>query len=92
MIESVKQVHMDEGGKIDKARGGVGGKSKQRRTFLEEMRKSGKREFLFSDLQRIASIINLPLGGFRDFLDYLRGEGDLMMGSNGSSTFYTLIS
>ncbi len=42
MIESVKQVHTDECGKIDKTRGGAGGKSKKRRTFLEAMRNTGK--------------------------------------------------
>lgn len=42
MIESVKQVHTDESGKIDKTRGGAGGKSKKRRIFLEAMINSGK--------------------------------------------------
>ncbi|KAL7547770.1 hypothetical protein ACHAWF_014508, partial [Thalassiosira exigua] len=39
MIESVRQVHTDGGGNIDKSRGGAGGKSKQHRNFVEAMRK-----------------------------------------------------
>lgn len=65
MIESVKQVHMDEGGTIDKTRGGAGGKSKKRRAFLEAMRTSGQSEFVYSDLQRFADRVNMPVGGFR---------------------------
>lgn len=90
MIESVKQVHMDEGGKIDKARGGVGGKSKQRRSFLEAMHASGRREFELSDLQRIADRLNLPVGGFKDFVENLRESGDLQKRSNGSTMVYSL--
>ena len=38
MIESSRQVHTDEAGNLDKGRGGVGGKSKQKRLFIEAMR------------------------------------------------------
>ena len=90
MIESVKQVHMDEGGKIDKARGGAGGKSKQRRAFLDAMRSSGQNEFMFSDLQRVADRLSLPVGGFRDFVEDLRESGEIMKSNNGSSAVYKL--
>lgn len=64
MIESARQVHMDENGAIDKSRGGVMGKGKRRRLFLESLRKSGKFDFTKSELQGIAGALNLPLGGF----------------------------
>ena len=90
MIESVKQVHMDESGQVDKARGGVGGKSKQRRSFLQAMRDSGQHEFLYSDLQRIADRLNLPVGGFKDFVEDVRESGEIQRTYNGSTTIYKL--
>jgi DNA helicase MCM8 len=92
MIESVKQVHMDESGQVDKARGGVGGKSKQRRSFLQAMRDSGQHEFLYSDLQRIADRLNLPVGGFKDFVEDVRESGEIQRTYNGSTTIYKLYS
>ena len=62
MIDSVRQVHTDECGNLDKSRGGVGGKNKHRRAFLEVMRSSGKYKFEMSELQGIADKVNLPLG------------------------------
>ena len=56
---------MDEGGTIDKTRGGAGGVSKKRRAFLEAMRTSGQSEFVYSDLQCFADRVNMPVGGFR---------------------------
>ena len=90
VIESSKQVHMDERGVIDKARGGARGKSKQRRSFLDAMRKTGQHEFVYADLQRMADKLNLPVGGFRDFVEDLREAGEIMKSSNGSSAIYTL--
>ena len=92
MIESVKQVHTDEVGNIDKARGGAGGKSKQRRSFLEAMRNSGQAQFQYRDLQCIAERLSLPVGGFRDFIDNLREQGEIAKRSNDGLTIYTLLS
>eukprot|EP00984_Skeletonema_dohrnii_P019947 scaffold9638_cov112-Skeletonema_dohrnii-CCMP3373.AAC.1 len=90
MIESVKQVHMDESGRVDKARGGAGGKSKQRKAFLQAMRDSGQNEFLYSDLQRIADRLSLPVGGFKDFVEDIREAGEIQRTYNGSTTVYKL--
>ena len=89
MIESVKQVHTDECGNIDKARGGAGGKSKNRRDFLEAMRSSGRSEFELTDLQQIADRLNIGLGSFKDFVQGLRDNGEIMWKSSG---VYTLVS
>lgn len=78
LIESVKQVHTDETGKVDKSRGGAGGKSKQRRNFLEAMRSSGQTQFGKSDLQRIAFQLTLPVGGFNDFIENLKDQGEIL--------------
>lgn len=91
MIESVRQVHTDEVGNIDKSRGGAGGKSKQRRAFLEAMRTSGQAQFDYSDLQRIADRLNLPVGGFKDFLDNLWEQGDILKKSSDGHPVYTLV-
>jgi len=90
MIESVKQVHTDESGRVDKARGGAGGKSKQRKAFLQAMRDSGQHEFLYSDLQRIADRLSLPVGGFKDFVEDIREAGEIQRTYNGSTTIYKL--
>jgi DNA helicase MCM8 len=90
MIESVKQVHTDESGRVDKARGGAGGKSKQRKAFLQAMRDSGQHEFLYSDLQRIADRLNLPVDGFKDFVEDIREAGEIQRTYNGSTTIYKL--
>ena len=90
MIESVKQVHMDESGKVDKARGGAGGKSKQRKAFLQAMRDSGQHEFVYSDLQRIADRLSLPVGGFKDFVEDIREAGEIQRTYNGSTSIYKL--
>ena len=92
MIESVKQVHTDEGGNIDKTRGGAGGKSKQRRLFLEAMRKSGQTHFEMNDLKRIAGRLNLPLDpSVHDFVQNLREQGELMAKrTNDGKTVYTM--
>ena len=91
MIESVKQVHTDASGNIDKARGGAGGKSKQRRAFLEAMRTSGQAQFEYSDLQRIADRLQLPVGGFREFIDQLREQGELGRRFDDGNPVYTLL-
>ena len=90
MIESVRQVHMDETGRVDKARGGAGGKSKQRKAFLQAMRESGQYEFSYSDLQRIADRLSLPVGGFKDFVEDIREAGEIQRTYNGSTSVYKL--
>eukprot|EP00986_Skeletonema_menzelii_P008273 scaffold3437_cov145-Skeletonema_menzelii.AAC.5 len=90
MCHSVNQVHMDESGRVDKARGGAGGKSKQRKAFLQAMRDSGQHEFLYSDLQRIADRLSLPVGGFKDFVEDIREAGEIQRTYNGSTTIYKL--
>ena len=90
MIESVRQVHTDEGGIIDKTRGGAGGKSKQRRTFVEAMRSSGKSQFSSSDLQVLADRFNLPVSGFNEFVETLREQGDIAKKSFDGNAYYTL--
>ena len=91
MIESVRQVHTDGEGNIDKSRGGAGGKSKQRKAFLEAMRTSGQTQFEYSDLQRIADRLNLPVGGFQDFLDNLREQGEIAKRSSDGHPVYALL-
>lgn len=92
MIESTRQVHMDETGQMDKARGGVRGKSKQRRQFLEAMRKSNKSQFTFSDLQATAEMLQLPLDGFKDFIDNLKETGEILRKHDGEVAYYILTS
>ena len=91
MIESVRQVHTDEGGIIDKSRGGAGGKSKQRKMFLEAMRRSGKSHFSKSDLQGLADRLNLPIGGFEEFLESLRDHSEIAKKSMDGNYFFTLL-
>ncbi len=91
MIESVRQVHTDEGGIIDKSRGGVSGKSKQLKTFLDAMRTSGKSQFTKADLQALADRLNLPIGGFDEFVEILRNRGDIARKANDGSYFFTLL-
>lgn len=83
MQESMKQVHMDETGQIDKGRGGVRGKSKQNRLFLEAMSKSGRGRFTFIDLQAIAEKVQIDLNGFNDFVETLRSNGDILRTAEG---------
>lgn len=89
MLESAKQVLMDENGKIDKTRGGAGGRAKQTRNFLQALRDDSRSEFTKSDLQAIADRIGLPIGGFGDFLERL--ENDLLKRHNGDNYVYSLL-
>ena len=87
MVESTRQVLMDGAGQIDKARGGVRGKSKNRRLFLEAIRKSGI-DHDYSSLQTIAEKIKLPLEGFKDFVDNLKEYAELLRRHDGVSKYY----
>lgn len=91
MVESVRQVHTDEGGKIDKSRGGAGGKSKQRRAFLEACSTAGKSHFSYNDLQGIAERLNLPIGGFSEFVETLREQGEIAKKSIDGRPVYSLL-
>ena len=86
MIESNKQVYTDERGNIDKSRGGAGGKSKKNRAFLEAMRNSNNSSFGFQDLQVIADRVNLPVSGFKEFVEGLRNQGEILRDSSGNYT------
>jgi hypothetical protein len=55
------------------------------------MRTSGQPQFDYSDLQRIADRLNLPVGGFKDFLDNLREQGEIAKKSIDGHTFYALL-
>lgn len=76
MRESVRQVHMDRSGRIDRARGGVGGKSKrkQKNDFMDALRNSGKLAFTKDDFYRISAQLDLPLGEFWNMIDELRNS------------------
>lgn len=88
MVESTRQVLMDGAGQIDKARGGVRGKSKNRRLFLEAVRKSGRNDHDISSFHNIADKIGLPLEGFKDFVESLKEDGELLKKHDGVSKYY----
>jgi len=90
MVESTTQVLMDETGHVDKGRGGVGGKSKQSRLFLTELQKSRENQFTYKDLMATADKLNLPLEGFKDFVDDLHEKGMLLRRNDMGMTFYSL--
>ena len=74
MKDSVNQVHMDSDGNIDRTRGGASGKSKrkQKKEFLNELRKMKENKFSWDDFLRIASALSLPLYDFKSMVDELR--------------------
>jgi DNA helicase MCM8 len=92
MKESVKQVHTDKSGNVDKARGGAGGKGKKNRAFLAAMRASEQSEFSMYDLQGIADRVQLPLGGgsVKDFVDKLRDNGEILRSQSNGRWVYKL--
>jgi DNA replicative helicase MCM subunit Mcm2 (Cdc46/Mcm family) len=87
MQESMRQVHMDETGQIDVARGGVRGKSKKNRVFLDALRKKFNEEkFTFEDMMDIAEKGGINLDGFKDFVYGLQESGDILRGAG--KTYY----
>lgn len=90
MKHSVDQVHMDENGNIDKARGGAGGRSKrkEKEDFLNGLKtykqRNGLLSFSLDDLRKVANAENVALSGFRAMLDDLRNDGRLLFSTNGT--------
>ena len=84
MSTSVRQVHTDESGMLDKTRGGAGGRSKRKvkRIFLDKLRSYskniGKREMEMVNLREVATLADCPLADFEAMLDELRLSGDLI--------------
>lgn len=92
MIESVRQVNTDENGKLDKGRGGTGGKGKKSKAFLDAMRNSGQSMFSMWDLRAIADKVQFSLneGSIGDFVEKLRNDGEILKVSEGDGCFYKL--
>ena len=90
MKHSVDQVHMDEYGNIDKARGGAGGRSKrkEKEDFINGLKtykeRNGVMFFSLEELRKVANAKNVALSGFREMLDDLRNDGRLLHSSNGT--------
>ena len=84
MKHSVDQVHMDEHGNIDKSRGGAGGRSKRKEKddFINSMKefisRNRKADFSYEDLRFVASQTNVALSGFRDMIEDLKKDGQLL--------------
>lgn len=87
MSQSVEQVHRDEGGSLDRTRGGAGGTSnrKRKRIFLNEVQRiiGVGAECTLDDLRRIADRCSVGLNEFPDIVDDLRLNGVLLKKSNG---------
>lgn len=86
MQESMRQVHMDETGQIDVARGGVRGKSKKNRIFLEALRKSKRGVFTYEDMMNIAEKAGIDLDGFKDFVYGLQESNEILRGAEKTYT------
>ena len=86
MSQSVEQVHRDEGGSLDRTRGGAGGTSnrKRKRIFLNEVQRiiGVGAECTLDDLRRIADRCSVGLNEFPDIVDDLRLNGVLLKKSN----------
>jgi DNA helicase MCM8 len=87
MSQSVEQVHSDEGGTIDKGRGGAGGSSnrKMKKAFTTELYRivGNGAECSIDDLRRIADRVACGLNDFSGVLDDLRSNGILIKKANG---------
>lgn len=86
MTRSVEEVHRDAQGKIDRTRGGAGGKSKRKmkKAFVNEIYRivGAGSECTMEDLRRIASKINCPLHEFSSMVEEIRDEGILLRQSS----------
>jgi DNA replicative helicase MCM subunit Mcm2 (Cdc46/Mcm family) len=73
MTQSVAQVHMDDKGSLDAARGGAGGKSnvRMKKAFVEELHRivGPGAECYMDDLRRIADKVNCGLHEFGPLID-----------------------
>jgi len=87
MRDSVNQVHMDGSGKLDRTRGGAGGKSKRKlkRTFMDELKKMDQAKFSKDDFYRVAARVDLSLNEFWPMVEELRfcDQPELIMTSDG---------
>ena len=90
MIESVNQVHRDEDGNIDRARGGAGGKSKRKakQEFIQGVKKymdtDNISECTLADLRRVADAVRTDISGFSSLIEELREQGELIKSSDGT--------
>jgi DNA helicase MCM8 len=87
MRDSVNQMHMDSSGILDRTRGGVVGKSKrkQKKEFVDALRRSGQHAFSKDDFYRLSSHLDLPLNDFWALVDELRycDQPDIRKGADG---------
>ena len=87
MRDSVNQMHMDSSGFLDRTRGGVVGKSKrkQKKEFVDALRRSGQHAFSKDDFYRLSSHLDLPLNDFWALVDELRycDQPDIRKGADG---------
>ena len=84
---SVEQVHTDEYGIIDRARGGAAGQSnrKRRKEFTNEIYRiiGVGAECSLDDLRRVADRVECSLGEFSTMIDDMRNNGVLMKKPDG---------
>ena len=87
MRDSVNQVHMDGSGKIDRTRGGAGGKSKRKlkKSFMDELKKMGQTKYSKDDFYRVSARLDLPLNEFWPMVEELRfcDQPELIKNSDG---------
>lgn len=92
MRDSVNQVHMDGSGRLDHTRGGVVGKSKrkQKKEFIDALRRSGQFAFSKDDFYRVSSQLNMPLNDFWTLIDELRFSEQPELRKGGDGMYYLL--
>ena len=92
MRESVNQVHMDSNGILDKTRGGVVGKSKrkQKKAFIDALRKRGQNRFTKDDFYAISHQLDLPLNDFWTLVDELRYSDQPEIRKGSDNCYYLL--
>jgi len=88
MSTSVDQVHSNEMGVIDPARGGAAGQSnrKVKKAFVNELQRiiGVGAECSLDDLRRIADKVQCGLNDFRPMIEDLRNNGILMKKASGN--------
>ena len=92
MRDSVNQVHMDSSGALDRTRGGVVGKSKrkQKKEFVDTLRRSGQVSFSKDDFYRFSAQLDLPLNDFWGLVEELRFCDQPDIGKGQDGTYYLL--
>jgi hypothetical protein len=85
--QSVEQVHMDEHGYVDRARGGAGGMSnrKKRKSFTDELHTlvGVGACCTLDDLRRVADRVQCSLSDFTTMIDDMRNNGVLLKKPDG---------